>query len=285
MTGDSDDDRGEKWPLEAYKNPRFLASRDARSVRILSEFEEPRARFARFDISDTIVFFGSSKLIPRGVAEDRLKAARQHGGVTPSGVPSPDVAAAERALAMARYYEEARQLAARLTEWSKGLKDPTRRFVVCTGGGPGVMEAANLGASEAKGLNVGLNITIPHEQAANPHVTRELSFEFHYFFMRKFWFVYLAKAIVIFPGGFGTLDEFFEVLTLVQTKKLRKPMAIVLYGKPYWDEVLNLDAMVKHGTIDPADLELFKTTDSVEAAFAYIVGRLEAALPLPGASL
>ena len=276
MTAGDDDDQNEAWPLEAYKNPRFLASRDARSVRILSEFEEPKARFARYDISDTIVFFGSSKLLPRDVAEDRLKAARQHGG---------DVAAAERALAMARYYEEARQLAARLTEWSKALKDPARRFVVCTGGGPGVMEAANRGASEAKGLNVGLNITIPHEQAANPHVTRELSFEFHYFFMRKFWFVYLAKAIVIFPGGFGTLDEFFEVLTLVQTRKLRKPMAIVLYGKPYWDEVLNLDAMVKHGTLEPADLELFKATDSVEDAFAYIAGKLEDVLPLPGASL
>ena len=276
MTAGDDDDQNEAWPLEAYKNPRFLASRDARSVRILSEFEEPKARFARFDISDTIVFFGSSKLLPRGVAEDRLKAARQHGG---------DVGAGEGAGAMGGYYEEARQLAARLTEWSKALKDPARRFVVCTGGGPGVMEAANRGASEAKGLNVGLNITIPHEQAANPHVTRELSFEFHYFFMRKFWFVYLAKAIVIFPGGFGTLDEFFEVLTLVQTRKLRKPMAIVLYGKPYWDEVLNLDAMVKHGTLEPADLELFKATDSVEDAFAYIAGKLEDVLPLPGASL
>ena len=276
MTRDPEDERGAAWPVKAYKNPRFLASRDARSVRLLSEFEEPKARFAHYDISDTVVFFGSARLIPRDVAENRLRAARQHGG---------DVAAAERALAMARYYEDARQLAARLTGWSKELKDPTRRFVVCTGGGPGVMEAANRGASEAKGLNIGLNITLPHEQASNAHVTRELNFEFHYFFMRKFWFVYLAKAIVIFPGGFGTMDEFFEVLTLVQTKKLRKPMAIVLYGKPYWNEVLNLDAMVKYGTIDPADLELFKTTDAVEDAFAYIAGRLEQALPLPGASL
>ena len=276
MTGDSEDERGEKWPLKAYKNPRFLASRDARSVRMLSEFEEPKARFAHYDISDTVVFFGSARLLPRDVAETRVAAARAHGG---------DLAGAERALVLSRYYEEARQLAARLTEWSKGLKDPTRRFVVCTGGGPGVMEAANRGASEARGLNVGLNITLPHEQSSNPHITRELNFEFHYFFMRKFWFVYLAKAIVIFPGGFGTLDEFFEVLTLVQTKKLRKPMAIVLYGRPYWDEVLKLDAMVKYGTIDPADLELFQRTDTVDEAFAYIAGRLEQALPLPGASL
>jgi uncharacterized protein (TIGR00730 family) len=276
MSRDPDDERAEKWPLKAYKNPRFLASRDARSVRMLAEFEEPKSRFARYDISDTIVFFGSARLLPRDVAEERLAAARRHQG---------DVAAAERALAMARYYEDSRALAARLTEWSKGLKDPTRRFVVCTGGGPGVMEAANRGASEAKGLNIGLNISIPHEQVANPHVTRELTFEFHYFFMRKFWFVYLAKAIVIFPGGFGTLDEFFEVLTLVQTHKLRKSMAIVLYGTSYWSEVLNLDAMVKHGTIDPADLELFKSVDSVDEAFAYITGRLEAVLPLPGASL
>ena len=276
MTRDPDDERAEKWPIKAYKNPRFLASRDARSVRMLAEFEEPKSRFARYDISDTIVFFGSARCLPHDVAEDNLKAARLHKG---------DIKTAERALAMSRYYEDARQLAARLTEWSKGLKDPTRRFVVCTGGGPGIMEAANRGASEAKGLNVGLNISLPHEQTANPNVTRELNFEFHYFFMRKFWFVYLAKAIVIFPGGFGTLDEFFEVLTLVQTRKLRKPMAVVLYGTPYWSEVLNLDAMVKHGTIEPADLELFKSADTVDDAYAFITGRLESVLPLPGASL
>ncbi|MBM3565328.1 MAG: TIGR00730 family Rossman fold protein [Alphaproteobacteria bacterium] len=273
---EQDDERGEKWPTKAYKNPRFLASRQGRSVRMLAEFEEPKARFERYDISDTVVIFGSARILSRAAAEERLKAARQHGG---------DVAAAEQALAMSRYYEEARQLAARLTEWSKALKDTAGRFVVCTGGGPGIMEAANRGASDAKGLNIGLNISLPHEQAPNAHITRELNFEFHYFFMRKFWFVYLAKAIVIFPGGFGTLDEFFEVLTLVQTRKLRKPMAVVLYGKSYWSEILNLDAMVKYGTIDPADLELFKTVDSVEDAFAYITGRMEDVLTLPGASL
>jgi uncharacterized protein (TIGR00730 family) len=276
MANDEDDVRGTTWPVKAYKNPRFLASRDARSVRMLAEFEEPRSRFDRLAISDTIVFFGSARTLPRDAAAERLDAARRHGG---------DVVAAERDLAMARYYEDARALAGRLTEWSKGLKDTHRRFVICTGGGPGIMEAANRGASEAKGMNIGLNISIPHEQHENPFVTRELTFEFHYFFMRKFWFVYLAKAIVIFPGGYGTLDEFFEVLTLVQTRKLRKPMAVVLYGTPYWDQVMNLDAMVKHGTIDPADLELFKRADSVDEAFDYITAHLEKALPLPGASL
>ena len=276
MADEDDDRRGVKWPQKAYKNERFLTSRAARSVRMLAEFEEPRTRFEKYDIKDTIVFFGSARILPRDVAIRNLEAARAHGG---------DVKTAERALGMSRYYEEARLLAGRLTEWSKGLNDPTRRFVVCSGGGPGVMEAANRGASEAKGLNIGLNISLPFEQTENPFITRELAFEFHYFFMRKFWFVYLAKAIVIFPGGFGTMDEFFEVLTLVQTKKLRKPMAVVLYGKEYWSDVLNLDAMVKWGTIEPADLELFLFTDSVDEAFAYVTERMQAALPLPGASL
>lgn len=276
MADEDDDRRGVKWPQKAYKNERFLTSRAARSVRMLAEFEEPRTRFEKYDIKDTIVFFGSARILPRDVAIKNLEAARAHGG---------DVKTAERALGMSRYYEDARLLASRLTEWSKGLNDPTRRFVVCSGGGPGVMEAANRGASEAKGLNVGLNISLPFEQSENPFITRELAFEFHYFFMRKFWFVYLAKAIVIFPGGFGTMDEFFEVLTLVQTKKLRKPMAVVLYGKEYWSDVLNLDAMVKWGTIEPSDLDLFLFTDSVDEAFAYVTERMQAALPLPGASL
>lgn len=273
---DDENQRGVKWPQKAYKNERFLTSRAARGVRLLAEFEEPRARFEKYDVNDTVVFFGSARIQPRDVALKNLEAARAHGG---------DVKAAERALDMSRYYEEARLLASQLTEWSKGLNDPHRRFVVCSGGGPGIMEAANRGASEAKGMNVGLNISLPFEQHENPFITRELTFEFHYFFMRKFWFVYLAKAIVIFPGGFGTMDEFFEVLTLVQTKKLRKPMAIVLYGKEYWNDVLNLDAMVKWGTIDAADLDLFLFTDSVDEAFAYVTERMQAALPLPGASL
>ena len=215
--------------------------------------------------------------MPRDEAEKRLDAARNDGG---------DVAAAERDLAMSRYYEDARALAAKMTAWSKNLEGSGRRFLVCTGGGPGVMEAANRGASEADGINIGFNISLPFEQHDNPYITRELNFEFHYFFMRKFWFVYLAKALVAFPGGFGTLDELFESLTLIQTHKLNKPLPIVLYGKEFWDDVLNLDALVKHGTISPGDLDLFYKTDSVDDAFDFIVGQLTAnALQQPGGIL
>ena len=183
----------------------------------------------------------------REEANHKLQAVRDRGG---------DVEAAERNWAMSSYYEDARSLACRLTDWSKGLEEGThRRFLVCTGGGPGIMEAANHGALEAGGINVGLNISLPHEQNDNPYITRELNFEFHYFFMRKFWFVYLAKAIVIFPGGFGTLDERFELMTLVQTKKLNKSIPIVLFGKEFWHCVLNLVALVEDGTIDANDLD------------------------------
>jgi hypothetical protein len=261
-------------PDKAYRNQAFLASRDGRPIRILAEYVEPEARFEDFKIADTIVFFGSSRLKSRQDAESALAAAREGDG---------DVAAGERDLAMSRYYEEARDLAGRLTEWSKGLEGTSRRFVICSGGGPGIMEAANRGASEERGINVGLNISIPHEQHENPYITRQLAFEFHYFFMRKFWFAYLAKAIVIFPGGFGTLDEFFEILTLVQTRKLKKPMTIVLYGAPFWNDVLDLDALVRHGTIDAVDLDLFRRTDSVDEAFDAITADLtERALDAPG---
>lgn len=262
---------------KAYKNETFLNSPDARTLRILSEYLEPHARFEEYDVGDTIVFFGSARLLPAEDANKRLDAARRNGD---------DVAGAERDLAMSKYYEDARALAGRLTTWSKGLEGTKRRFLVCTGGGPGVMEAANRGASEAGGINVGLNISLPHEQHSNPHITRELNFEFHYFFMRKFWFTYLAKALIVFPGGFGTLDELFESLTLIQCKKLNKPLPIVLFGKEFWDDVLNLDALVKHGTVAPEDLDLFVKTDSVDEAFNFIVKELEThALGRPGGIL
>ena len=264
-------------PLKAYENEKFLSSKYARGLRILAEYMEPEARFEEFQVSDTVVFFGSARFIPCEDAEKNLETANEH---------AVDVAAAGRDLKMSAYYEAARELAHRLTEWSKNLEGEDRRFIVCSGGGPGIMEAANRGASEAAGINAGLNISLAHEQTENPYITRELNFEFHFFFMRKFWFLYLAKAIVIFPGGFGTMDEFFEVMTLMQTKKLTRPIPIVLYGKEFWDDVLDIEALVRYGTIDAADLELFFETDSVDEAFDFITTELiEKSLGTPGGVL
>ncbi len=267
-----DGDRAGFQPIKAYKNSRFLNSADARGIRILSEYLEPDARFREFEVADTVVFFGSARIRDRQTSERRLARAREGEG---------DLAAAERGLVMSRFYEDARALAFRLTEWSKGLAGAERRFIVCSGGGPGIMEAANRGASEARGINIGLGISLPNEQFNNPHITRELSFEFHYFFMRKLWFVYLAKAIVVFPGGFGTMDELFESLTLVQTGKLRKAMPIVLYGRDFWDAAMNLDALIEHGTISPGDRNLFTIVDDVDTAFQVIAGELENSLDTP----
>ncbi len=240
-----------KRRVKAYHDAEFINSKDARALRILAEYLEPKARFEAHGLEDTIVFFGSARTAPDS-----------------------------------KYYEAARQLAFRLTQWSKGLASSERRFVVATGGGPGIMEAANRGASEAKGLSAGIGISIPIEQTDNAYITRGLSFHFHYFFMRKFWFAYLAKAMIAFPGGFGTLDELFEALTLVQTKKMRKPMPIVLFGSDYWNEVINFDALVRHGTISPEDVNLVHRTDSVDEAFDWLVRQLTAhALGKPGASL
>lgn len=268
---------GQKGPSPAYSNPDFIESPSARGLRILAEYMEPNARFKHYKIDDTIIFFGSARILPRDEAERRLAVAEAEGD---------DLAVAERNVEMSRYYEATRELARRLTEWSKNLPEDDRRFVVCSGGGPGIMEAANRGASEARGLNVGLNISLPMEQIDNPYVSRELNFEFHYFFMRKFWFAYLAKAVVVMPGGFGTLDEFFELLTLVQTGKIRKKMPIVLFGSRYWSEVINLEALERYGTINAQDLELFFRTDSVDEAFVFITNQLKSyALDIPGPRL
>jgi len=264
-------------PQKAYKNEEFIDSRDARPLRVLAEYLEPGARFERFHVNDTIVFFGSARLLPKDEAEQALQSARDEGG---------DVEHAEMQLHMSRYYEEARQLAHRLSQWSKNLDDKNRRFLVCTGGGPGIMEAANRGASEAGALNIGLTISMPTEEFNNAYVTRDLSFEFHYFFMRKFWFTYMAKAVVVMPGGFGTLDEFFEIMTLIQTLKMKKRPPIVLFGSEFWNNVINLEAMAKFGTIDAQDLDLFLRTDSVDEAYEFITSRLEAtAMNDPGPSL
>jgi uncharacterized protein (TIGR00730 family) len=268
--------RPERQP-KAYLNRRFIESREGRGLRILAEYLEPLARFTRHRVDDTIVFMGSARLQSRENAEAALKEAEKKG---------EGVEAARTVLEMSAYYEAARALALRLTNWSKRLQDEEHRFVVCTGGGPGIMEAANRGASEAKGINVGLTISIPNEEFDNPYISRELHFHFHYFFMRKFWFVYLAKAVVLFPGGFGTLDELFEILTLVQTRKMRKRVPIVLFGVKFWDEVVNFNALVRHGTISPEDLDLFHKTDSIDEAYDIVTrGLTDYALGTPGAFL
>ena len=261
---------------KAYQNTGFLNSKDARALRILSEYLEPKSRFDHHRVDDTIVFMGSARIKSREAAEETLHKAKS----------GKDRERAQMAVKMSVYYEAARELASRLTKWSKELDHEERRFVVCTGGGPGIMEAANRGAAEAQGMNVGLTISIPVEEFDNKYVTRELAFHFHYFFMRKFWFAYLAKAVIVFPGGYGTLDELFELLTLVQTRKMSKPMPIVLFGTEYWREVIDFDALARHGTIDAKDIELMHRTDSVDEAYEWIVRQLaEKALGQPGATL
>jgi uncharacterized protein (TIGR00730 family) len=228
----------------AYLNDDFLNSPDARGLRILAEYLEPLAHFRREKVRDTVVFFGSARI-------------REDGPLS-------------------QYYKAARELAKLLTVWSAKFDRANYRFVICSGGGPGIMEAANRGAADAGGKTVGLNIGLPFEQFPNPYITPELSFEFHYFFMRKFWFAYLAKALVVFPGGFGTMDEMFEILTLSQTQKLRKKMTVILYGSQYWKEVINFDALVKYGTISAADLELFQYADDPASAYELLKKELSA---------
>jgi uncharacterized protein (TIGR00730 family) len=254
----------------AYQNEPFLNSPDGRILRIMSEYVEPLARFRREQIQDTVVFFGSARFYSRLDAQKRLTGIEMEGAKRASSEQQGNLKRALAAVDMARYYEDARRLAYLLTEWSIKIPARRRRFVVTTGGGPGIMEAANLGAHEAGGKTVGLNINLPFEQYPNPYITPSLNFEFHYFFMRKFWFAYLAKALVIFPGGFGTLDELFEILTLAQTQKLAKKILVVIYGSEYWERVLNMQAMADAGTISPEDLELFKIVNSPEEGFEYL---------------
>jgi uncharacterized protein (TIGR00730 family) len=254
----------------AYKNEPFLNSPDGRILRLLSEYSEPLSRFRREQIQDTVVFFGSARIHSRDNASSRLNEVRGNVAQFSAAQQAEDMKRAEAAVDMARYYEDARQLARLLTEWSTHIPAKRHRFVVTTGGGPGIMEAANLGAHEAGGKTIGLNINLPFEQNPNPYITPSLNFEFHYFFMRKFWFAYLAKALVIFPGGFGTLDELFEILTLAQTEKLAKKIVVVIYGSAYWKKILNFEAMVDAGTISQGDLDLFKMSDSPEESFEFL---------------
>jgi len=273
----------------AYLNPEFLESDHARPIRILSEYLEPLRRFEEEKIQDTVVFFGSARVDSRERAERALRTLRARGVSDADAHYEKELTKTRKALEWARYYEEARELARLLTTWSLSLQSENHRFVVTSGGGPGIMEAANRGAREAGGKTIGLNIRLPFEQGANPYITDGLHFEFHYFFMRKFWFAYLSKALVIFPGGFGTCDELFEILTLVQTDKLSKKIGVILYGREYWDQVLRLEPMVEWGAIAEKDLELLHFADTPSDAFEQlrthlITHHLEPATPQEAAA-
>jgi uncharacterized protein (TIGR00730 family) len=252
----------------AYENRTFLSSPDGRILRILSEYAEPLARFRKERIQDTVVFFGSARFHSRSDAENALQVLLKPGSKMPAPPEEQErLRKARTAVEMARYYEDARKLASMLTKWSMEIPSKRHRFVVTSGGGPGIMEAANRGAREAGGKTIGLNIRLPYEQMPNPYVTPSLNFEFHYFFMRKYWFAYLAKALVIFPGGFGTLDELFEILTLAQTEKLAKRILVLIYGREYWNRALNIDALIEAGTVAPQDRDLYCLADTPEEAF------------------
>lgn len=259
-----------KMPVKAYKNLEFLNSTYAREIRMLAEFTEPKSRFQKYNILDTVVFFGSARIKSRNEALKNLKELKKSENVNSKSYLKR-LKAAEKQVEMSRYYEEAAQLAKRLSEWSLQLpKEEGKRFIVCSGGGPGIMEAANKGARLAKGHSIGLNISLPFEQTVNQYVEPELAFEFHYFFMRKFWLVYMAKALVAFPGGFGTLDELMELLTLIQTKKIHKEMKVIVYGKEFWQRVINFDLLIEDGVISKNDMKLFDFCDTVDDAFEKI---------------
>ena len=265
-----------EWPIKAYRDLEFLNSADARPIRVLCEFTEPRTRFRKMRVRNTIAFFGSARAHPHEIAQRDLEAARATAGSSPSREHQERLDMAERAVALSRYYDDAMELARRLTEWSLAIPKHSKRFHICSGGGPGIMEAANRGASLAGGQSIGLNISLPFEQVPNPYQTHELSFEFHYFFVRKFWFVYLAKAMVVFPGGYGSFDELFELLTLIQTGKSGKQMPIVIFGTDYWHDVLDFGAMARWGVISQDDLDLFRFCDDVGDAFDYLTNDLTA---------
>jgi len=264
-----------KFPEKAYKNSEFLNSPEARTIRILCEYEEPKRRFETHGITDTVVFFGSARTLPGDVAASALEDARTAAAESPTDAArAAALRKAEIDHKMSRYYDDARELARRVTAWSLAHQDG--RFVITSGGGPGIMEAANRGAADVEGgRSVGLGISLPFEAGVNEWVTEGLDFEFHYFFTRKYWFLYLCKALVIFPGGFGTMDELFESLTLIQTQKIKKGLPIVLYGRAYWDAILNMDAMAEFGTISPGDVDLFERVDSVDEAFEFLSAYLE----------
>src|SRR6266699_4790526 len=268
-----------------YRDPVFMESLPARPVRILTEYIDPLERLRREKVGDTIVMFGSARILSREQALAHLHKLRKGGNRRSTPENRAAVREAKASLEMSRYYEEARELARRITSWAMSLGDNPRRFVICSGGGPGIMEAANLGAAEAGGKSIGLSIQLPHEQCPNDYISPELSFMFHYFFMRKLWFAQLAKALIVFPGGFGTMDELWEMLTLMQTGKLQRRNLILIYGRKYWDRVLDWKHMLRCGTIDQHEFNLLEFADTVDEAFNRIRRGLEMHLMKPDALL
>jgi len=265
---------GKRRPVKSYKKEEFLNSSEARTVRILSEYLDPDAKFKRNEITDTIVFFGSARIKPKNKVLQEIADFKKSetGG-------EEEIRQLHRALEASRYYEEAVELA-RLTGEYLNLKSTDEEgYAIVTGGGPGIMEAANKGATLAGCKSVGLTISLPNEESMNDFVVDELGFEFHYFFMRKFWFAYLAKAVIIFPGGYGTLDEMFEILTLVQTRKMTKDMKIILYGSDFWNDLINFDKLIDLGTISPGDVNIFEVHDTPEDAFKSLKSYMEARQP------
>jgi uncharacterized protein (TIGR00730 family) len=264
-----------KSPVKAYKNLKFLTSSNARTIRILAEFIEPDNRFKEFDIDSTIVFFGSARINPKSIAKIKIVQAAEEYEKNPTQDNEEKLSAARLQLRLSKYYEDAASLSQMLTKWAMDKNTKKQKYYVCSGGGPGIMEAANKGAELAGGKSIGLNISIPLEQSPNSFISDELMFEFHYFFMRKYWFIYLAKALIIFPGGFGTLDELMEVLTLIQTKKVTKPLPIIVFGQDYWKEIIDLDAMVRWGTISKEDFDLLNFVNSPKEAFNILTKLLD----------
>ena len=261
-------------PGKAYKNLEFLNSSDARTIRILSEFYEPQSRFRKNKIVDTIVFFGSARIRSKSEIQKEINELKRNKPKNEK-VFQNKLEALQTKLIMSRYYDDAVELSKRLTEWSMKLPTNGHRFTICSGGGPGIMEAANKGAKVVGGKSIGLNISIPFEQFVNKFVTPELAFEFHYFFMRKFWFAYLAKVLVVFPGGFGTLDELMEMITLLQTGKIKKNLKVVIYDSMYWNDIIDFDKLVKYGMISKKDLQLFDFCDTIDQAFERITTHFE----------
>lgn len=266
-----------KKTVKAYKNLDFLQTPDARTIRVLCELMEPQTRLRRHNIENTIVFFGSARANPKSVAEHNFSVINE----LYKSVEKPDrklikaYEDAKKEIYLSEFYEKSRELAYKLTKWILSLSKKKNSLVICTGGGSGIMEAANKGANEAGGKSLGFNISLPFEQKINDYISDDLAFEFHYFFIRKFWFAYLAKALVIFPGGFGTLDEMMEVFTLVQTHKIIKKMPIIIFGADYWKNIIDFEKMVKYQTISSSDLKLFSFYDDVDEAFEFLKKNLQ----------